>query len=70
MYILILALLAVIVGAILKIAWPLTVAVAVFLFVCFLLSILKERQDARKREENIIRNAYEEREDEEHDPQS
>ncbi|MBR2685126.1 MAG: hypothetical protein IKE59_03650 [Erysipelotrichaceae bacterium] len=70
MYILILALLAVIVGAILKIAWPLIVAVAVFLFVCFLLSILKERQDARKREENIIRNAYEEREDEEHDPQS
>lgn len=70
MYILILALLAVIVGVILKIAWPLIVAVAVFLFVCFLLSILKERQDARKREENIIRNAYEEREDEEHDPQS
>ncbi len=63
MYILLLILLVLIAGMIIKIAWPLILAVVAILFVCFLLSILKQRQDERKKQENIIRDSYTEREE-------
>lgn len=62
MYILFLIVAVLIVGLVIKIAWPLIVATVAFLLVCYVLSILKERRDKKKAEQNIINAEFEERE--------
>ena len=65
MYILFLIVAALILGLIVRIAWPLIAAFIVIVLVCYLLSLLKQRQDKRKKEANIIDAEYREREEEE-----
>ena len=70
MYILILIVLVLIAGLILKIVWPLILAVILFLAGCFVLSILKERKERKKEEENVIDASYTVREDISNDKES
>lgn len=64
MYILFLIIAALILGLIIRVAWPLIIAFVVIVLVCYLLSLLKQRQDKKKKEANIIDGEYREREEE------